>query len=175
MARVSVTITERDRGWKRLTALAEALQKRSAYAKVGVLDNGGLGSQMRGALTQAMIALVLEYGSQDKRIPARSFVGSTFERVRPELASMAAILVRKIYEGTMTVEPALGLLALKLSSEIKKSVTVGDEIPPPNAASTLNKKLGLTRKGAKGMARTLMDTGRMVASITFALVIGERN
>lgn len=170
----SSRVVDRDRGWKRMLRGVELLADKS-YAKVGIIGALAGGLHKPGeALTVAEIASVHEFGTQPGVIPAipeRSFIRRTFDEQREALASDAARLVALILDGKIDVEKALGILGMKLASEIKKRVTTGPEIPPPNAPSTK------ARKAAKGNTtglppRTLVDTGRMIGAVTWAVVMG---
>ena len=162
-----------DRGWSRVRDLGRALAERESFVKVGVLDDGGKGSARPdgGALTQAEIALVLELGSGDGKIPARPFVRRTFDEKRAQTSALAQRLVGLIFDGKLDVTRALGIMGAWFAAEIKKTVTAGEEIPPPNAPRTLKRKLARTRPGSKGQPRTLIDTGRLISSITWALIM----
>src|SRR4051812_36975227 len=112
MARGRVTVTDRDRGWaqlvKELRASGDLVGKAGVIgdkAAAGHMtaeeqakfagtkrDSGGRflpGSGAKvapppseGGMTNAEIALVNEFGSQDGRVPERSFIRSTFDRNR---------------------------------------------------------------------------------------------
>lgn len=174
-SRLRVAVKVVDRGWDRIKKLVDAEAEKDSYVKVGYLDDGGKGSETRGDdLTNAELGAVMEFGTEDKVIPARPHVRPTFDAKRDELARDARTLIGQILDGKMTVKRALGILGAKLASEIKKRVTAGDPIPPPNAPSTLQKKLSLTRKGSKKEPRTLIDTGRLIVSLTWAVIIERK-
>lgn len=182
-------VFDNDKGWKRIVAAANAAAGRR-YVKVGVLgtkadekegDEGG-------PLTVAEIAAVHEFGTEDGRIPERSFLRSTFDEHKDELERMAVDLLPQVVLFGLHPDKALGILGLKLSSEVKKKITSGAGIPPPNAPATLMAKAGTGKTGRffKGQAtslgqafaqvgalaavRTLVDTGRMLGAITWAIV-----
>ena len=69
----------------------------------------------------------------------------------------------------MDVRRALGILGAKAQADIQARIRAG--IAPPLAASTLRRKLALTRKGAKGEPKPLIDTGQLVASITYRVIV----
>lgn len=158
-----------DHGWNDLFAAVKSMKGEGAYAKVGVLvdsEEGGLHEE--GAhLSVAEIAAVNEFGTEDGHVPARSFIRSTFDEQRESLAEMARKTFLQILlpaKGEkMTLDRALGLLGAKLAAEIKKKVTKGDGVPPPNAPRTV---------AAKGSSRTLVDTGRMIGAVTWTIMRG---
>lgn len=159
----------------------------SAYTKVGVLadsERGGLhqqGPDGRSAkLTVAEIAAIAEFGTEDGTQPPRSFVRSTFDEMREELVQDSRrLIVAVVLDGTMTATQALGILGLKLATGIRAKITQGPGVPPPNAPSTLRRKLAKGLWNRKGKAaslgpRTLVDTGRLVGAISWAVVIDEK-
>ena len=169
---VRIKIKDIDRGYNRLKRLFETYQRRNSYAKVGLL--GSETADNAGDLTQAEIGAVHEFGTEDGRIPRRPWISAAFDLKKDELLQTAQKLILMLMDGKITMEKALGILGLKLSTEIKKYVTTGDPIPPPNAPSVQKAKEAKTRSGAAHGVRTLIDTGRMVASVTWAVIIERK-
>lgn len=165
-------VTDIDRGWKRLQALSKQLASNDVHVRVGVLDDGKKGSADRGGFTNGMLAVAMEFGTAT--IPARSWVGRTFDKKRSEVQADMQRLLGHILDGKISVDKALNVLGAKYSAEVKNAVTQGEQIPPPNAPSTLARKLAKTREGAANTVRTLIDTGRMVGSVTWAAFGGGR-
>lgn len=161
MAGKKAELIVKDLGWTEMLKRAKEIKDRRV--KVGVLDSGE-GAAMHdpdGDLSVAEIAAVNEFGTQDGRIPERSFVRSTFDEQREELVELGKELIAKVFEGKIDVNKALNMLGAKLATEIKKKITLGDGVPPPNAEATI---------AAKGSSRPLVDTGRMVNAITWAIL-----
>lgn len=168
-------VIDRDLGWRELVNRAKALSGK-ASVKVGVLADsaqGGLHETLPNGkaspLTVAEIAAVNEFGTKDGHVPSRPFLRTTFDRMREELANDAAqLLVRVVVDGSPTVAQALSLLGAKLSAAAKRTITDGAGVPPPNAPSTI---------AAKGSERPLVNRGRLVGAITWALeglVVGQK-
>lgn len=172
-----ITVKAVDHGFRQLGETLKAL-KDGSHVKVGVLDDGGAGSEQReGSLSNAQIAAIHEFGSSDGRIPERSFIRSTFNEKRAEYVGDLKTLLLAVVKNTMTLEKALDILGAKIAADIKNRVTAGAPIPPPNAPSTAARKVGKGRglkRGVQGpvFVRTLIDTGRMIASVTWAYVRG---
>jgi len=156
-------LLEADKGLKRLLKAVKDADK--YHAKVGYFDKEG-GAEDRGGLTNAQLGAIHEFGSGP--IPERSHIRATFDtpRYSTQLAKDLTLLAEAVYGGRLSTERAMDILGLKGSNMIKSFVTQGPQVPPPNSAETLRRKEALTRAGAKGAARTLVDTGRMIASIT---------
>ena len=160
-------VTDRDKGWRRLQALAKSLASDDVPVRVGELDDGRAGSEVRDeGITTGQLAVAMEFGTAT--IPARSWVGLTFDRARAEVQSDMQRLLWSVVEGKITVDKALNVLGAKYSAEVKNTVTQGEQIQPPNAPSTLGRKLARTREGAAHGVRTLIDTGRMIGAVTWA-------
>ena len=165
-------VSDIDRGWKRLQALSKQLASNDVHVRVGVLDDGKEGSADRGGFTNGMLAVAMEFGTAT--IPARSWIGRTFDKKRSEVQADMQRLLGHVLDGKISVDKALNVLGAKYSAEVKNTVTQGEQIPPPNAPSTLARKLAKTREGAANTVRTLIDTGRMVGSVTWAAFGGGR-
>ncbi len=229
-------VIDRDLGWRGMMRRVDTLRG-SAYTKVGILADsarGGLHQQgpdgKAAKLTVAEIAAVNEFGTEDGSIPARPFVRSTFDEMREELiVDSRHLIVAVVLDGRMTATQALNILGLKLATAIRKKITTGTGVPPPNAPTTallkamkgrtgrffkptsttlggvlgdvaatqsaieaaggrskwlLSKTAGIkaarslgdafAQIGALASVRTLVDTGRMVGAISWAVVARER-
>lgn len=134
------------------------------YVKVGVLG-GAKDARQGGEIGNVELAMIHEFGSPKAGIPERSFIRSTFEMGKAGYVADFRRLLVAVVEGKMTVPRALGLMGLKISSDIKKRVTSGTGIPPPNAPSTI---------AAKGSSRPLIDTGRLVNSVSHEVVMTDK-
>ncbi len=159
-------VTDKDKGWRRLQALAKSLAADDVHVRVGVLDDGRAGSEVRDGITNGQLAVAMEFGTA--HIPARSWVGLTFDKARGEVQSDMQRLLGHIVDGKITVDKALNVLGAKYSAAVKNTVTQGEQIQPPNAPSTLARKLAKARTGATNGIRTLIDTGRMIGAVTWA-------
>ncbi len=165
-------VTDKDKGWRRLQDLAKRLASEDVHVRVGVLD-GRAGSEIReDGITTGQLAVAMEFGTATT--PARSWVGLTFDKARGEVQSDMQRLLGHIVDGKITVDKALNVLGAKYSAAVKNTVTQGEQIQPPNAPSTLARKLAKTREGAANGVRTLIDTGRMVGAVTWATFGGGR-
>ena len=179
-------VTDTDHGWRDILKTAVELGEGS-FTKVGILggseDRGGLHQTdpttgKSAPLTIAEIALVNEYGTEDGHIPARPAHRMTFDTMRAELAEDSRkLLIKVVLDRTMTVEQALNILGLKLATGIKRAITSGAGVPPPNAPSTARAKVPASSTGAKRQkaidgARPLVDTGATLNAISWATFLG---
>jgi hypothetical protein len=181
---VNFALREVDKGYNQLKRQLEALRQSNegAHVKAGVLGDAAAAENSDG-MTNAQLAAIHEFGAPKANIPQRSWIRSTFDNNRLQYLAMLALLLKAFYEGKMPLERVLGLVGAKMSADIKNRVTRGEPIPPPNAPSVLRRKL--KKGGAKirnaqgrfskegGPVRTLIDTGRMVASVSWQVVMGS--
>ncbi len=143
------------------------------YLKVGFLDDGS--RHPDSDITIAGVAAVNEYGYPEGHIPPRPFVGPSFVANLKRYEALAAKTLRRYSEGKVDLEQALGLIGAVMAADIKKFVVGGAPIAPQNAPSVLARKLAKTRRrgpdeGPAPDVRTLVDTGRMVNSISWVVV-----
>lgn len=143
-----------DRGYKGAIDRTHALHGTSV--KVGLLDDGSMSED--GSITLAGIGSVHEYGSELAGVPERSFIRSAIDESAAELVKLQQRLIAAVSAGTMTPSQALGVLGTWAQAKIQAKIS--SNIPPPNAPSTIE---------AKGSSATLIDTGRMRASIAFEI------
>lgn len=183
------SVRDVDRGWKNLLAAAKRLEAdRGMHAKAGIIGEkakethegaDGEGGKMP---TNVQLAAIHELGVPG-RIPARPFILGTFSLHRAEYRAQLRALAgtwfhRATKTGSMPLRRVLGLLGLKMESDMRNRVLQGSGIPPPNAPSTVRQKLkkGEWNKGGASSGaspRPLVDTGRLVGSITSTVVTGK--
>ena len=97
-----------------------------------------------------------EYGTRD--IPARPAHAMSFDENKNDISSDVRAGMRRITSGSSTVNRELNIIGLKHQNRIQATIKRG--IPPPNAQSTIDRK---------GSNKTLIDTGVMVNSVTYAV------
>lgn len=165
-------LTVKDHGMQALFDRVAALRG-SSHVKVGVLadsDRGGLHVEGE-PLTVAEIALVVEFGTRDGKIPARPAFRDTFERMRDELTGDARKLLLKVLFEGFDLDQAYDALGAKLGGEFHKTITGGEEVKPTNADSVKKRKEAKGKNGKWGV-RTWVDTGRVLGAISWAVVRG---
>lgn len=150
---------------KRIGGLLAEIAREPGRVKVGLIGGKNEEREDEG-LTNAELGLIHEFGTST--IPARPFIGPAYKKHAEEYkAALAKLVQGAVKAGKISYDQALGMLGAKAAADFKNFVTRGDPIPPPNAPATLARKQSLTRKGSTGSVRTLIDTGRMVAAITW--------
>ncbi len=138
-----VTITEKDNGWKKLK---KAFQEKKAFLTVGI--HGSAGSD------EVLIGTVHEFGSPERGIPERSYLRSTFEEKREALYEQMETAIESTLEG-VPLGQALGRIGLGLVAAIQGKIR--SNIAPPLKQETIDRK---------GSSVALIDTGRLINSIT---------
>lgn len=173
MAKPSFKVSVVDKGFDALKKLAKRLEDRKAYVKVGVLGEKAKEAHPdedgKGSATNADIAVFTEYGTV--RQPARPFIGMTFEKNKATYLEKLREQVGEIYEGRGNIERTLGLLGAQMARDIKETVLKGESPFAPNAPSTLRRKLAKGR--GKGAPRPVVDSGRLINSVTWDVSTGE--
>lgn len=160
MARIVAKVIDKDRGYKALKARLEDLKGDENYTKVGVLASTAARKDARGP-SNVDLGIIHEFGDPARGIPERSWLRSAFDLFREKWFAFAQIQVKAIIDGRRTVPAALELLGLRAEADVKKHITVGEGIPPPNAPSTIRRK---------GSSRPLVASAQFVGAITHAVV-----
>ncbi|MFZ5440466.1 MAG: hypothetical protein ACOZQL_10680 [Myxococcota bacterium] len=151
-----VTLTKKGKGLEKLLALADQA-KRRPFVKVGVLGKTAVRDL---GLDNVALAVTHEFGVPG-RIPSRPFLRSTFDLKRDDWGNLLARLITKALKGSITVEQVLGLIGQRASADVRNRITVGTSPFVPNAPFTI---------AQKGSSRPLVDTGRLVQSISYQVV-----
>lgn len=149
-----------DRGWNRIRATAQELERGTSAVRVGLIEGKGGDATREDGLTNAAIGATHEYGSSDRRVPMRPWLFAAVEKHREDYAKLFRVFAAQVLEGKMSSVRMLNLIGAKATADVKNYVTQGSPIPPPNAPSTVARK---------GSDRTLIDTGRMIGAVTWAL------
>jgi hypothetical protein len=170
--RATFRITNRPtQAWLNLNAELRALKASGGgiYVKAGFLSSEEEGRE--DGVNNATVAAINEYGTDT--IPARPFVGPTFDGNQQKYEALMRQWIGWVLSGHASFKQGMGLLGLEMVSDIRKYVTEGNPVPPPNAPSVLAEKL----KGSSGSpwgVRTLVWTGQMIGSMTHAVVTGKK-
>lgn len=148
-----ITTTVTDKGYKKvIESINEVKDKK--FVKAGILQKDAGDKDPGDDFTLAQIASVQEFGTVDGRIPERSFIRSAMDENRKALFIATQSQIVKILSGQTTVNKALNLLGVLITSVIKAKIT--NLRTPANAPSTIRKK---------GSTNPLIDTGRLRNSI----------
>lgn len=185
-------------GLSELKKALKAITVGDAYVVAGVTGKQATVPHEEGKseeLTNVRLALIHELGAPAAGIPARPWVSGSYNKNRGTYRDMLTAVVRKAIvagvtngiDGADTYLQGLKLIGLKMATDMKEYVVGGAPIPPPNSPAVLARKLEKgqaelqrrQRKAVKagkdpatvkvGDPRTLVDTGRMVGAVTWAV------
>lgn len=177
--------------WTKLQAELRKLGD-GAYVSAGYLGDGGVvQTEDGGSITMPQLAATHEFGVPPL-IPERPHVGPSFDRNRARYEALLVRLLRRWQDGHLELKQVLGLMGLEMVADIRRYVTEGPGVPPPNAPSTLARKLRLgrwakgqaaragkarfrkkgTKMNAQAAPRTLIDTGRMIGALAHVVLYG---
>lgn len=163
---VSVKIVEKDHGMRKLMAQVKDLEG-DPHVRVGIFTDGkgGQTHDEESGLSNVELAIIHEFGAPEAGIPERSFIRSTFDKEKTALRQDLKVLLKKVLENKLSARAMFDLLGQRLVAAIQRRVR-GEGIPPPLQPATI---------AAKGSSRPLIDTGRMMAALTYVTLIrGEK-
>ena len=135
-------------GLQKLIKHIDSLKKQDVYVGVTASSNG-----MRG---NALIAMVMEYGSPVNKIPARSFLVSTIVENGDKYAKIIAETIPQAIKNGMSKEDAYARLGTMAMNDVKLKIVNGPFTPLKDAT--------VKRKGS---SKPLVDTGALRQSITW--------
>ncbi len=139
-----------------------ALRKKIGNLARSTVKVGILGPDSEdGDISIVEIGAIHEFGSPAANIPERSFIRRTFQMKTTKVAKFTARIARAIINDRLTADKALELLGLFGAAEVKKTITKGARIPPKLKPATIARK---------GSSRPLVDTGRLLNSVTHQVV-----
>jgi phage gpG-like protein len=134
-----------DKGYRRIMKELGWMSKHTIVA--GVSDSGDFSDlsdrepgDLKGlgrAPTLTEKAAIHEYGTQDGKVPARSFLRSTMDENEGKYATAAKVAVQAVIQGS-SASKQLEKAADAMTNDIKRKIDSG--IPPALKASTLRAK-----------------------------------
>jgi hypothetical protein len=171
----------KDHGWAAFRKTFEELAKANNYVKVGVFGDS---EKREGPIDNVSLAVLHEFGSPSQNIPERSFLRAPADANRAAYQAMLRTLIPDVLTGKRTIAKVLGLVGMKGVADVNAWVRQGSNLAP-NAPMTIARKLHLKRgkkksdvldefgrvkEGAIG-PRPLIDTGRLLQSVTYHVVL----
>jgi len=143
-----------DKGFESILRKLQSLKSKTLQA--GVLASAGTDSKT-GTLI-ADYAYANEFGTEF--IPARSFVGSTYDDQSKKWERKSDEIFGKILDDpSSNVNHLIAYLGEEIAGDIKEKIL--SNVPPPLKASTIAKK---------GSSRTLIDSGNLLGAINYEIV-----
>ena len=150
-----------DRGYLALRKRWRRLALNDEIVDAGIVGKRAQTQHPESDLTVAEIGAVHEFGTEDGRVPARSFIRSTFDKNRKKYRNLTRRIGQKVEKDQMSKRQALNLFGTILRDDMID--TINQNIPPPLKPRTLKKK----EKNGKAGNVALVDTGLLKASIDF--------
>jgi phage gpG-like protein len=160
-------VVDRDLGWSNLARELGSIGQPGVY--VGILQDRGSEVSEDGEITLAGYAAVNEFGSEDGRVPERSFLRSTVDDNQATYEALLAdatgdavdAMIRSTGTGAglASLERSLGRLGIRVQRDVQDRIRAGGTPSIPNAPLTLARKYPATHP--------LIHTGRMRQSISF--------
>lgn len=156
-----------DRVWKKIMqhAAMKTPEAQESHVKVGVLANPQGLERREGGISMIELAAIHEFGSPAAGIPERSFIRRTMKEKESEISRACVAVAKQFISGEVDLEKGLNRLGAIASTMIKNRITGGEYIPPPLKPATIKRK---------GSDRPLVDTGRLVGSITWKVFMGRQ-
>jgi len=117
-------------------------------------------------ITNVLVAAAHEFGTQDGRVPERSWLRAYVDENRGKIRALIRKLTEQVLEGKLSHDQALGLIGAKTVAQIQNRIRRG--LQPPLAEATKAARRGPDKKH-KGprIFKPLIDTGQMINSITW--------
>lgn len=161
-----MSVKDIDRGWNAIMRSVD-MATRQGRPVVAVGVQGKEAQEIRdenGVINGAVLAGVHEFGTRDGRIPSRSYMRATIDKMRQEISKTQERMFDLLLQGKLDVKKALGLLGQKVQQAFQKAIE--DGLEPPLAESTKKRR----RQGdGSGIFKPLLDTGQLRNSITWEI------
>jgi hypothetical protein len=110
------------------------------------------------ALDLIDVVVWMEFGT--RTVPERSFIRATADEIRAEMRGYIQGLLARLSDGSISVEQALDLVALKVIKHTKERIRRG-----------IDPKLALRTIAAKGSSTPLIDTSQLLNGMTFVRIM----
>ena len=154
---MGVETTEIDLGFKAFVKELKELEKQP-FVKVGFPEKKEKKHSDSGE-SLTLIASVQEFGTADGKIPERSFMRASANRISKDMIKFIAAGIQDIYTLKASTAGLLGRIGVKVKGEVQSEIT--NVTSPANKASTV---------ASKGSSSPLIDQGQMRQAVTFEVV-----
>lgn len=156
MLKAKVTVKDDKRLWNKLQSTMHIISGKGLSVFVGILEEDFDKPHADSKASLGEVGTFNEFGTS--RIPARSFIRAPFD-AHNGYEKLQKSLLKRVVEGKITVLSALNILGSSIAKSFIKNIN--DGIDPPNAESTVNKKLS---------DLPLVDSGDLRDHITYKIV-----
>lgn len=152
-------ITQDSSGSEALEKLADQMKR--AKLEVGFFES----AKYPDGTPVAYVAAIQEFGNPAGNNPSRPFFRNAISK-NDGWKQLATKAMNAVIEGRMELNQALNQMGLKMSADVKDSITDGSY--EALKQSTLDARQ--RRKRTQGVAsKPLIDTGQMLQSVTYAV------
>lgn len=149
------SITDKDYGFKELLEVFDEMEE-GVVVEVGVPATA---EEYEDGTNLALVASVNEFGSDDGRIPERSYLRSTMDENEGHFSKLFEKVLVRVVQGKLTPEQALDVIGMDAASKVRRKI---DNLKdPPNAEATIK---------MKSSSNPLVDTGQLKQSIIHRVV-----
>lgn len=125
--------------------------KKHDHVAVGILQD----EERKDGFSMAELAMLHEYGSPKRNIPARSFVGSTCDARKNHHLQLLKKLEKKVFLGRLSKKQALTQIGEVVSKDMVQTINNG--IAPAIKTATVKRKKS---------SKPLVNTGTLKGAIT---------
>ena len=167
---MAVKITDKDLGMKRI--LRDIKRSNGAGVRVGWIG----GEQHPGGdISVTQIAMVHEFGSRKRNIPARPTLRPTFDKNRRRYRKLLAAEYGRMIDGKISVARALIAVGLQAEGDVKLAITKLKS-PRLKRSTILGKSRTIGQKSRRksfeqSAGNPLIDTGIMRDRVTHKLEV----
>lgn len=149
--------------WDRLL---KQMGKPQPHVKVGIIGEKG-GNETQDGITMVELGAIHELGAPKANIPERSFIRRTFNVKQKELGQTIGALLKQVnWRNPKSIEDALGKLGAWGAAQVKNTITEGPGLTAAGGGFP-GEPLKDRTIARKGSDRPLVDTGRLLNSITW--------
>jgi hypothetical protein len=138
----------------------------SGGASAGASAGSGGGP---GGIDNVRLAAIHEFGAPKANIPARSFLRATMDENREAYFGMLIKAADAILESRTTIAHVLAIIGERVKADIQARIRAQTGFAPLQP-ETIARKRRLTRAGSTGPVKALIDTGQLLASITYKVM-----
>lgn len=142
------------------TEIKKVLKKlKGVIIKAGVQVDAGYNKSSGKPVAVVDYAIANEFGTDT--IPARPFIGSTFDEQQDKWKGKVYDSFIAILEDPKSIRPNLDKIGFMMAGDIIEKIDTN--IPPPNSKETIRRKKS---------SKTLIDTGKLKGSIKHVVLGG---
>lgn len=151
---MSVTIKQKNPGW--LKELRDRYRNSKQLAIGYPIGTSGTSTKYPDGTSVLLVAAANNFGAPSQGIPARDFMSEGGVRALEKTGPLAAVLIKKLNAGDITVEQMLEKLGPVAVAEFQQTIIDFDD--PPNKPATIRRKKS---------SNPLVDNGPLNQTLTY--------